>query len=106
MWTYTQEELNNYNKCGLIPYPLKNWDFIPYFHNYEYRHLLRSAGDYQEFKRLKKAPNQKWWNTKYLKIATAFEQAGLDPSGFSVKHTAIIEKILHFKAGVLIVAYH
>lgn len=104
--SYTEEELTNYKKCGLTPYPLQNWNFIPYFHNYEYRHLLRSVGDYREFKKLKKSPSVKWWNNKYLQIKAAFEQAGLEVSGFSVKHTKLIEKILYFKPGVLITVYH
>jgi len=78
---------------------------MAYFHNYTYRHLLRSPGDYQEFKNLKTAPSSKWWDTKYQEIRTAFETAGFPLNGFSIEHTKIIDKILSFK-GKLIKIYH
>jgi hypothetical protein len=76
-----------------------------YFHNYEYRHLLRSPDCYKEFKSLKFCPSIQWWENKYNHIHKEFKNAGLDPNGFSLQHTAIIDKVLKFK-GRLIVIYH
>lgn len=77
-----------------------------YFHNYEYRHLLRGPGHFADFKNLKRVPTVKWWNRKYNEIFLAFQKAGLPPSGFSMAHTKIIEKVLNFKSELLMRAYH
>lgn len=77
---------------------------INYFHNYAYRHLLRSPRAYAEWKQLKRAPSSKWWDSRYNDIYRAFQRENLEPNGFSAKHTEIIDRILNMK-GKAIAAY-
>lgn len=78
---------------------------MKWFHSHEYRHVLRSLGEYENYWKdkvtLKRSQSVRWWDRKYHQIFQAFQKAGLAPDGFSEAHTAIIEKILRFKPGAL-----
>jgi hypothetical protein len=81
-----------------------HYDGVAWFHNHEYRFVLRSPGDYQEFWQLKHAPRGAWWQRKYKAIHDGFLAAGLPTNGFSSEHTAIIGKVLR-RPG-LVAIYH
>ena len=68
-----------------------------WFHNYEYRHILRSPSDYAEAKGLKRVP-VKAFERKYTQLKKAFIAAKLPVSGCSPKHDKIINRI--FKVAV------
>ncbi len=74
-----------------------------YFHHYEYRHLLRGPDCYREWSDIEVHPLT--WNKLYKDIELAFINAGLDPEGYSLAHTAIIDSILKLK-GKAIKVYH
>ncbi len=76
---------------------------LAYFHNYEYRHLLRSLGDYKNWTGEKLHIS---WNKAYKAIHDGFVKAGLETAGFSIEHTRIIAKVLRMKPNKLIKAYH
>jgi len=90
----------NKNTKGKNEMKITKW-----FHNHEYRHLLRSPGEYQEFKGLKRH-NSVLFNKRYTELKKALKKASLDPSGFSKLHTAIIAKVFKFDIAYLINVYH
>jgi hypothetical protein len=63
-----------------------------WFHNYEYRHLLRSPSDYAEWRGLKRVP-VKAFERKYSQLKKAFIAAKLPVSGCSPDHDKIISRI-------------
>ena len=98
------DELRILQKQDELCIGTKHYQGLAWFHNYEYRHLLRSKGDYEEWKNVERP--KKSWNKLYKQIHDAFLKAGLETDGFSKEHTKIIERILNFKKGYLIKAYH
>ncbi len=79
--------------------------YLPYFHNYEYRHLLRSADYMMEWKKHKKCL-VKWFDRKYAELYEAFQVAGLATDGFSIEHSKVIESVFGFKNNEIVNAYH
>lgn len=77
---------------------------MTYFHNIEYRHLLRSEADYHQW--CTATIVEKPWDYLYQTIKEEFEAEGLDPSGFSPRHTTIIARVLGFNEAYLIEVYH
>lgn len=67
---------------------------IAWFHSREYRHILRSPGDYADAKGLKRAPSTRQWCAKYKRIHDSLLSAGLDVSGNSPEHDEIVYGIL------------
>jgi hypothetical protein len=76
-----------------------------WFHNYEYRHLLRTAYDMGQWKNWKSI-QWDWFEKKYEQLYSEFKNAGLEVSGFSVEHSRVIEKVFGFKNNEIVKAYH
>ena len=91
------------NKQDELCIGTEHYQGLSYFHNYEYRHLLRGLGDYREWKvdHVKRP-----WHKSYKMIHDHFVKAGLETAGFSTAHTTIIAKVLNFDVDRLINIYH
>ena len=76
---------------------------MAYFHNHEYRHLLRQ-GYYQQWKQANHV-DAPWW-TLYQTIKEKFIAAGIETNGYSKAHTTIIAQVLGFDEAFLIDVYH
>lgn len=80
----------------------------PYFHNYEYRHLLRSSSYMGEWKGCRNYPYVTF-ERLYKNLKRELKRKKLSPSGFSFRHTLTIADVFKFNANQtidLIRAYH
>ena len=66
--------------------------YLPYFHNYEYRHLLRSPDHLQNW--TKKPISAKKFDLLYDNLATELTKKKLKLNGHSKKHTKVIAEVL------------
>jgi len=76
-----------------------------WFHNHEYRHLLRDA-DYMQQWKGHETCQVVWFEKKYTELKKAFQNAGLEVDGFSIHHTAIIASTFKINIKKLMSAYH
>ena len=77
----------------------------PWFHSYEYRHILRFPDNMSEYKGHKKTQT-KWFCRKYTELKKTFLENNLDPGGFSKAHTIIIAKVFKINETKLLKDYH
>lgn len=73
-----------------------------WFHNHEYRHLLRSYGDYKDWGGTKSI---KKFEEAYAEIKKQFKKHQLKTHGFSDEHTIIIARVLDDIAILIINSY-
>ena len=129
----SQEQYNTWRSQDEKAIGTPKYQGLAYFHNYEYRHLLRDWSDFEELAHRKsfrlisnwndpKAwPNkndygsidnerlqyaEKNWHILYKAIHDSFVKEGLKTDGFSVSHTKIIAQTLHINEKALIDVYH
>ena len=76
-----------------------------WFHNYEYRFLLRFP-DCMSLEKGHKRTETKWFGRKYAELKRNFREAGLDVAGFSEDHTIIIAQTFGLSEYELLCQYH
>ena len=86
--TYQQRYTHSKKLVGTMEY-----DGVAYFHNHHYRFLLRSPGDYQEWKGLKCCPSSRWWEKKMRTLHNAMLMANLIPWDVSPAHDELIKQV-------------
>jgi hypothetical protein len=86
----------------------KQMRYTPYFHNYEYRHLLRSSAYMAEWREFKSYPPITF-EKLYRKLRKELRRRSLSLDGFSLNHTLTIASVFKFtpqQTIKLIRAYH